>query len=79
MRKDCFGCLVACTGLFADVSYSKGSPRDTAMDDEDRILDTEGFLKLAKDYKIYKSKFLRNLIFNSTSPGLGARLIFFKC
>ena len=74
MRKDSFGCRVACTGLYADVSYSKGNPEDTTMDDEDRILDTEGFLKLAKDYKDFKSKFVRNLIFNSTSPGLGEHI-----
>ena len=65
---------MACTGLYADVSYSKGNPRDTTMDDEDRILDTEGFLKLAKDYKDFKSKFALNLIFNSTSPGLGEHI-----
>ena len=74
MKKDSFGCRVACTGLYADVSYSKGSPEDTTMDDEDRILDTEVFSKLVNDYKDFKSKFVRNLIFNSTSPNLGTDL-----
>ena len=77
MRKDSFGCRVECSGLYVDVSYSKGNPRDTTMDDEDRILDTEGFLKLAKDYKDFKSMFVRNLVFNSTSPGLGEHFRYF--
>ena len=74
MRKDSFGCRVSCTGLYADVSYSKGNPEDTTMDEEDKILDTEVFSKLTVDYKTFKSKFVRNLIFNSTNyPSLGAQ------
>ena len=96
MRKDSFGCLVSCTGLYADVSYSKGNPEETTMDEEDmildtevfsqltkdykkldeedKILDTEVFSKLTKDYKTFKSKFVRNIIFNSNNPNLGADL-----
>ena len=72
IRKNSFGCRVSCTGLNADVSYSKGNPEDTTMDEEDKILDIEVFSKLTKDYKDFKSKFVRNIIFNSTSPSLGA-------
>ena len=72
MKKDPFGCRVSCTGLYADVSFSKGNPEDTTLDEEDLIMDTNVFSKLIKDYKDFKQKFARNLIFNSTSPGLGA-------
>ena len=65
---------MSCTGLNADVSYFKGNPEDTTMNEEDRILDTEVFLKLTKDYKTFKSKFVQNIIFNSTSPNLGTDL-----
>ena len=62
---------MSCTGLYADVSYSKGNPGDTTMEEEDKILDTGVFTKLIEDYKDFKSKFVPNLIFNSTSPSLG--------
>ena len=64
-------CLIPCTGLYADVSYSKGNPEDTTMDEEDKILDTEVFSKLTKDYKHFKNKFVHNIIFNLKSPSLG--------
>ena len=73
MKKDPFGCRVSCTGLYADVSFNKGNPEDTTLDEEDLIMDTKIFSKLIKDYKDFKQKFARNLIFNSTSPGLGAQ------
>ena len=44
------------------------------LDEEDKILDTEVFSKLTKDYKTFKSKFVRNIIFNSNNPNLGADL-----
>ena len=72
MRKDSFGCRVSCTGLYADMPYSKGNPEDSTMDEEDEILDIEVFSKLTKDYKDFKRKFVQNIIFNSTSPNLGA-------
>ena len=76
MRKDSFGCRVSCTGLYADVSYSKGNPEDTSMDEEDKILDTDVFSKLTMDYKDFKNKFVRNIIFNSSSPSLGAHFTY---
>ena len=84
MKIDLFGCRVSCTGLFADVSYSKGNPEDRSVASEDMILDTEVFSKLTQDYKTFKSKFAQNLIFNSTSPSLGGRikysfLLIFSC
>ena len=74
MRMDSFGCRVSCTGLYAEVSYSKGNPEDRTMDEEDKILDIEVFSKLTKDYKDFKSKSIQNIIFNSTSPNLGANI-----
>ena len=70
MRKNNFGCRVSCTGLFADVAFKKGNPND-ATEDDAVILDSEVFSDLMKDYQIYKRKFVRNLMFNSTSPTLG--------
>ena len=74
MKKDLLRCRVSCTGLYADVSFSKGNPEDTTLDEENMILDTNVFSKLIKDYKDFKRKFAPNLIFNSTSPGLGTYL-----
>ena len=74
MKKNPFGCRVPCTGLYADVSYSRGNPEDTSVASEDMILDAEVFSKLTKDYKEFKRKFVQNIIFNSTSPNLGADL-----
>ena len=73
MKRDSFGCRVSCAGLYADVSFSKANPEDTTMEEGDKILDSEVFSKLTKDYKDFKSKFFRNLIFNSTNPRLGAQ------
>ena len=73
IKKDLFGCRVSCAGLYADVSYSKGNHEDKNVASEDMILDAEVFSKLTKDYKTFKSKFAKNLIFNSTSPSLGVR------
>ena len=77
MKIDLFGCRVSCTGLFADVSYSKGNPEDTSVASEDMILDAEVFSKLTQDYKTFKSKFAQSLIFNSTSPSLGGRIKYY--
>ena len=70
MREDLFGCRVSCNGLYADVSFSEGNPQDTTKDGS-MIEDSKVFSKLIKDYKAYKSAFLKNVKFNSTSPNLG--------
>ena len=73
MKEDPFGCSVSCTGLYADVSFSKENFEDTSIALEDMIIDSEVFLRLTKDYKTFKSKFAQNLIFDSTSPSLGTQ------
>ena len=70
MRKRDFGCLVSCTGLFADISHIEGNP-DEVTTDGATTLDSELFSELIKDYQGYKSKFVRNIKFNATSPTLG--------
>ena len=70
MRKDLFGCSVSCTGLYADVSFSKGNLEDTTLDGA-MIQDSKVFSQLIQDYKTYKSTFVKNVKFNSTSPNLG--------
>ena len=66
MRKDSFGCRVSCTGLNADVSISEDTSKDGAM-----IQDSKVFSQLIKEYNAYKSAFVKNLKFNSTSLNLG--------
>ena len=61
---------MSCTGLFADISHFEGNPDDVTKDGA-TTLDSEVFSKLIKDYEAYKSKFLRNIKFNTTSPTLG--------
>ena len=70
MRKDSFGCRVSCTGLNADVSFSEGNPEDAAKDGA-MIEDSKVFSQLINDYNAYKSAFVKNIKFNSTSPTLG--------
>ena len=70
MRKDSFGCRVSCNSLNADVSFSEGNLGDTTKDGS-TIEDSEVFSKLIKDYKAYKSAFLKNVKFNPTSQNLG--------
>ena len=65
-----FGCRASCTGLFADTSHYEGNPDDFTKDGA-TTLDSEVFSELIKDYEAYKSKFLRNIKFNTTSPTLG--------
>ena len=70
IRKDPFGCRVSCTGLYADVSFSEGNPEDTTKDGA-MIQDSKVFSQLIQDYKAYKSTFVKNVKFNSTSLNLG--------
>ena len=70
MRKNNFGCRIACTGLDAEISHLEGNPDDVAEDGA-MILDSEVFSQLRKDYHAYKSKFVQNIRFNATSPTLG--------
>ena len=70
MRKNHFGCRVSCTGLYADISHDEGNPDDASKDGA-MVLDSEVFSQLKKDYQTYKSKFVKNLKFNATSPTLG--------
>ena len=73
MRKDLFGCSVSCTGLYADVSFSKGNLEDTTLDGA-MIQDSKVFSQLIHDYKAYKSTFVKNVMFNSESPKLGINI-----
>ena len=73
MRKDLFGCSVSCTGLYADVSFSKGNLEDTTLDGA-MIQDSKVFSQLILDYKAYKSAFVKNVMFNSESPKLGINI-----
>ena len=70
IKKDDFGCRVSCTGLYAGVTFSEGNPEDATKDGA-LIQDSKVFSQLIKDYKAYKSTFLTNVKFNSTSPNLG--------
>ena len=70
MRRNLFGCRVSCTGLYADISHGEGNPDDASKDGA-MVLDSEVFSQLKKDYQAYKSKFVKNLRFNATSPTLG--------
>ena len=70
IKKDAFGCRVSCTGLYAGVTFSEGNPKEKTKDGA-LIQDSKVFSQLIKDYKSYKSTFLRNVKFNSTSPNLG--------
>ena len=70
MRKKNFGCRISCTGLDAEISHLEGNPEDVAEDGA-TILDSEVFSQLRKEYQAYKSKLVRNIKFNTTSPTLG--------
>ena len=61
---------MSCTGLDAEISHLEGNP-DDATEDGALVLDSEVFSQLRKDYQAYKSKFVKNIKFNSTSPTLG--------
>ena len=61
---------MACTGLDAEISHLEGNP-DDPTEDGAIILDSEVFSQLRKDYQDYKSRFVQNIKFNSTSPSLG--------
>ena len=78
MKKDPFGCRVSCTGLYAGVSFSEGNPEDTTKDGA-MIQDSKVFSQLIQDYKAYKSTFVKNVKFNSTSPNLGINMQFNLC
>ena len=69
LKHKTFGCLVSCSGLYADFSYSRN--HEDKIEDGSRILDLEVFSQLIQDYRAYKSKFAQNLKFNSSSPALG--------
>ena len=70
MRNDSFGCLVSCTGLYAGVSFSEGSPEDSTKDGA-MIQDSKVFSQLIENYRAYKRTFVKSVKFNSTSPNLG--------
>ena len=61
---------MSCTGLNADVSISEGNPEDTSKDGA-MIQDSKVFSQLIEEYTAYKSAFVKNLKFNSTSLNLG--------
>ena len=55
---------MSCNGFYAEIQYSPENSQNIGIDDK-------VFSDLVKEYRAYKNRMMKNLVFDPTQPTLG--------
>ena len=69
MAENSFDCLVTCSGLYSDIEFEAST--DNLEIEDEGVRDK--FFKLIDEYKNYKERFVRNIVFDPKSKNSGKK------